>query len=89
MTRKTSMNPRPGDLFALSAALMAGAAMMAVVGWAHMRAMQAFYGAICGSDAGLLAHCPACYGAVSLFLLSLTSYGLARRARSSAVVSRS
>jgi len=77
------MTPRflPGDLVALSVASLTGAALMATLAWAHMSALHAAYGSICGSDASRLAHCPACYGAVALFLLGLSSLGFAQAAR--------
>ncbi|MET0271458.1 MAG: hypothetical protein ABW360_00560 [Phenylobacterium sp.] len=70
------MTPRvhPGDLLALSAASMVGAALMALAAWANMAA----YHAVCGSPAPRLAHCPACYGAVAFLVLALTSLTLAR-----------
>jgi hypothetical protein len=76
------MTPRllPGDLIALGVALFTGAALTAVLAWAHMSALHAAYGSICGSDASRLAHCPACYGAVALFLLGLSSLGFAKAA---------
>ena len=77
------MTPRfpPGDLVALSAVALIGATLMAGLAWAHMSALNAAYGAICGSGAGRLAHCPACYGAIALLLLGLSSLGLAQAAR--------
>ncbi len=77
------MKPRfpPGDLVVLSAVLLTGAALMASLAWAHMSALRAAYGPVCGSDTGRLAHCPACYAAVALFLLGLTSLALARTMR--------
>jgi len=77
------MTPRfpPGDLVALSAASLTGAALMASLAWAHMSALHAAYGTICGSAMGLTAHCPACYAAVALLVLGLTSLTLARTAR--------
>lgn len=76
------MTPRfsPGDLVALSAVALTGATLIAALAWTHMSALHA-YGPICGSGAGRLAHCPACYGAVALLLLGLWSLGLAQAAR--------
>jgi len=76
------MTPRfpPGGPVALSAVALTGAVVMATMAWAHMSALSAAYGPICGSGAGL-AHCPACYGAVALLLLGLSSLALATRRR--------
>ena len=76
------MTPRfsPGDLVTLGALALTGAALMTGLAWAHMSALAAAYGPICGSGAGL-AHCPACYGAIALLLLGLSSLGLAARRR--------
>jgi hypothetical protein len=80
---RTSMTPRfsPGGVVALSAVALTGATLMAALAWAHMSAFNAAYGAICGSDTGRVAHCPACYGAVVLLLLGLSSLGLAQALR--------
>jgi hypothetical protein len=87
MNRRTSMKPGypPGDLFALSAASMTGSALMASMAWAHMRALEAAYGVICGTGAGLLAHCPACYGAVAFLGLAAVTFVLAQAARRAAL----
>ena len=77
------MTPRfpPGDLIALSVVSMTGAALMALLAWAQMFVSHAAYGVVCGSQAGLLAHCPACYAAVALLVLGLSSLALAASAR--------
>ena len=75
----------PGDLFALSAASMTGSALMASTAWAHMRAVQAAYGVICGAGASPLAHCPACYGAVAFLALAAVTFALAQGARRAAL----
>jgi hypothetical protein len=87
MNRKTSTTPRypPGELFALSAASLTGSALMASMAWAHMRALEAAYGVICGTGAGQLAHCPACYGAVGFLGLAAVTFALAQAARRAAL----
>jgi len=70
----------PGDPIAVSAVALTGAAVLATLAWAHMSALSAAYGPICGAGAGL-PHCPACYGAVGLLLLGLWSLTLAARRR--------
>ncbi len=74
------MTPRfpLGDLVALSVVSMTGAALMA---WAQMSAFHAAYGFVCGSQAGLLAHCPACYVPVALLASGLSSLAHAASAR--------
>jgi hypothetical protein len=71
----------PGEFLVLSAASMIGSLLMASIAWAHMYAFKAAYGAVCGSGAGLLIHCPACYAAAALLALSLSSLALAQAAR--------
>ena len=71
----------PGDLFALGAVSITGAALMASLAWAHMQAFKVAYGAVCGSDAGLLTHCLACSAAGALLVLGLASLVLAQAAR--------
>lgn len=68
-----------GDLVALSAVALTGATLMAALAWVHMSTLNAAYGPICGTGEGRLAHCPACFGAVALLLIGLSSLGLARR----------
>ena len=70
----------PGDLIILSAVSMTGAALTASLAWAHMHAFRVAYGAVCGSDAGLLTHCPACYAAAALLAVGLASLALAQAA---------
>jgi hypothetical protein len=79
MNRMTS--PTPRDLFALSAVSMSGAVLMAAIAWAHMRALDAAYGQICGQGGEFLAHCPACPGAVAFAGVGALSLGLAQAAR--------
>jgi hypothetical protein len=71
----------PGDLLTLGVVSITGAALMASLAWAHMHAFRLAYGALCGSDAGLLTHCPACYAAAALLVLGLASLALAQAAR--------
>lgn len=75
MTRRIS----PGDLIALSVAALTAAMLTAALAWTHMSALHA-YGPICGIGADV-AHCPACYAAVALLLLGLSSIALARTVR--------
>lgn len=84
------MMPRfpPGNLVALSVASMTGAALMALLAWAHMSAFHAAYGVVCGSQVGLLAHCPACHSAVALLLLALSFLALAASARQRPLLAR-
>lgn len=70
-----------GDLVALSAVSMTASALMALMGWAHMRALEAAYGTVCGTGAGLLFHCPACYGAVAFLGSAAAMLALAQGAR--------
>jgi hypothetical protein len=74
------MTPRLAarDLVVLSAVAWTGALLMAALAWAHMAALYAAYGRICGSGAGL-ARCSACTGAVALSLLGLWALALAAR----------
>lgn len=67
----------PGDLVALGAVSVTGAALSASLAWAHMSA----YGAVCGSGLGLLVHCPACCAAAGLMVLGLASLALAQATR--------
>jgi len=70
----------PGDLLTLGAASITGGALAASLAWAHMHAFRVVYGDVCGSDAGLLTHCPACYAAAALLALGLASLALAQAA---------
>jgi hypothetical protein len=70
----------PGDLLALGAVSITGGALAASLAWVHMHAFQVVCGDVCGSDAGLLTHCPACYAAAALLVLGLTFVALAQAA---------
>lgn len=73
-----------------SAVLLAGAAVAAAeAAWLHMRELAQTYGVICGSGAGVTAHCPACYASVSLFASALALLVLAQADRPTALRARS
>jgi hypothetical protein len=68
-----------------SGVLLIGAALLsAQAAWLHMRGLAQAYGEICGSGAGLLAHCPACYASGALFASAAVSFVLAQSNRSPA-----
>ncbi len=73
------MRPRlhPSDLVAL----MTGATLVMLLALAQMSAFRSAYGVVCGSQAGLLARCPACHAAVALVLLALSFLALAASPR--------
>ena len=58
--------------------LIGASAVCAEVAWAHMRGLAQTYGVICGARADLLAHCPACYASVALFVAGLAAFAAAR-----------
>jgi hypothetical protein len=56
----------------------------------HMAELAHSYGVICGSGAGILAHCPACYASLAAALLAasaLLAAGLAARPAPARIVS--
>jgi hypothetical protein len=67
-----------------SGVVLIGAALLsAEAAWLHMRSLARAYGEICGSGAGLLAHCPACYASAALFVSAAAAFVLAQSDRSS------
>ena len=77
-----------GNLVVLSVVSMTGAVLMALLAWAHMSAFRAAYGVVCGSQVGLLAHCPACHSALALLLLALSFLALAASSHRRTVAAR-
>ncbi|MEO8114858.1 MAG: hypothetical protein ABI655_10775 [Phenylobacterium sp.] len=66
------MPSREADLRLYGLVLVTAAALAAMAASLHMRALAEAYGVICGSGAGGLAHCPACYLAMALLAAGLT-----------------
>lgn len=72
------MSPREASrrLRIAAAVSVMAAGPTAALAWLHMRAVAQAYGVICGSGAGQLAHCPACYVSVALLALGLGGLAL-------------
>jgi hypothetical protein len=67
-----------------SGVVLIGAALLsAEAAWLHMRSLAHGYGEICGSRAGILAHCPACYASAALFVSAVAAFIRAPPDRSS------
>ena len=69
------------DLRVAGALLATSGAVVAGLGWLHMRALVQAYGVICGSGAGEFAHCPACYIGVALMALAAACFARAHPGR--------
>jgi hypothetical protein len=74
------------SLFQIGIILIGGAALAAQAAWLHMRAVLQTYGVICGfspasPSSGVLAHCPACYVSLALFVAGAAALVLARADR--------
>ena len=74
------LNSLTKDLSCAGVALIAGALVAAQAAWLHMRGLLHTYGVICGSNAGALAHCPACYASFGLLASGVACLILARAA---------
>jgi hypothetical protein len=67
-----------------SGVVLIGAALLsAEAAWLHMRSLAQAYGEICGSRAGIPAHCPACYASAALFVSAVAAFIRAPPDRSS------